>query len=89
VVAERDHVGARGEDLLGDLRRDPEPVSGVLAVDGAEVDAELVAEAGKQPLDGANAGRTVYIRDEEKLYGIASVAAGCDSIDTWLPASWV
>jgi hypothetical protein len=30
----------------------------------------------KQPFDGAHAGRTVHVRDEEKPYGIASVAAG-------------
>jgi hypothetical protein len=58
------------------LRRDPEPVGGVLAVDGAEVRAELLAQAREQPLDGAHARRTVHIGDEEEPYGIASVAAG-------------
>jgi hypothetical protein len=43
VVPERDHVGAGGEDLLRDLRCDAEAVGRVLAVDGAEVDTELLA----------------------------------------------
>jgi hypothetical protein len=76
VVSEGDHVGAGGEDLLRDLRRDPQAVRGVLAVDRAEVDAELLAQAGQQPFDCAGAGRPVDVGDEEELYGIASVAAG-------------
>ena len=36
VVAERDHVGAGREQLVGELRRDPAPVGRVLAVDDAE-----------------------------------------------------
>ena len=43
-VAERDHVGARGEQPIGELRRDPAPRGGVLAVDDAEVGFELGAE---------------------------------------------
>ena len=36
VVAERDHVDAGREQLVGDLRRDPEAARGVLAVDDDE-----------------------------------------------------
>ena len=36
VVAERDDVDARGEQLVGDLRRDAEAAGGVLAVDDDE-----------------------------------------------------
>ena len=36
VIAERDHVDAGGEHLVGDLRRDPQPAGGVLAVDDHE-----------------------------------------------------
>jgi hypothetical protein len=89
VVAERDDVAARGEDLLRQLRRDPEPVGGVLAVDDAEVRGELLAQAGKQSFDGAHAGRAVHIGDEEEPYGSARVAAGWTSSETWLPASCV
>jgi hypothetical protein len=76
VVSERDHVGAGGEDLLRDLRSDAEAVGSVLAVDGAEVDAELLAEVRQQSFDRAGARCSVDVGDEEELYGIASVAAG-------------
>ncbi len=36
VVAQSDHVDAGREQLVGDLRRDPEPSRGVLAVDDDE-----------------------------------------------------
>ena len=73
VVPQRDHVGAGGEDLLGELRRDPEPVGRVLAVRDAEVDLEL--SHAEQPLDGLHARRAVHVRDEKEA-GIASVGAG-------------
>jgi hypothetical protein len=49
VVAGRDDVGARGEELVRELGREADAVGGVLAVDDADVDAELVTEA-RQPL---------------------------------------
>jgi hypothetical protein len=45
VVSERHDVGARCEQLLGELRRDPGAVGDVLAVDDARIDAELLAQA--------------------------------------------
>jgi hypothetical protein len=44
VVAERDHVRTRREQLVRELRRDPDAVGDVLAVDDADVDAKLLAE---------------------------------------------
>jgi hypothetical protein len=44
VVAERDHVGARGEQLVGELAGDAGAVGDVLAVDDAEVSADLCAQ---------------------------------------------
>ena len=44
VVAERDDVGAGGEQLVGELRRDAGAVGDVLAVDDADVGAELLAQ---------------------------------------------
>jgi hypothetical protein len=44
VVAERDRVGARGEQPVGELRCDPDAVGDVLAVDDADVGAELLSE---------------------------------------------
>ena len=41
VVAERDRVGAGGEEALGELRRDADAVGDVLAVDDAERGVEL------------------------------------------------
>jgi hypothetical protein len=46
VVAERDDVGAGVEQLVGELPGDSRAVRDVLAVDDAEVGAELVAQTG-------------------------------------------
>ena len=90
VVAERDHVRAGGEEALGQLRRDPDAVGDVLAVQDAERDAELVAQARQARLDRAAAGRADHVSDEEDLQReTTSVAAGRTSSDTLLPASWV
>jgi hypothetical protein len=89
VVSERDHVGARREQALGDLRREPRAVGGVLSVHDAEVDVQLLAQ-GRQPLfDGAATGRAEDVRDEEEIQGMERVALRRNSIVTWLPASCV
>jgi hypothetical protein len=44
VVAERDHVGARAEQPIGELCSDTRAVGDVLAVDDADIGAELVAQ---------------------------------------------
>jgi hypothetical protein len=67
VVARRDHVGARGEELLGELGGQADAVGGVLAVDDAEVDLELVLELGQTVRDGPPAGRPEDVTDEEDL----------------------
>jgi hypothetical protein len=89
VVSERDHVGTGSKQLVRQLRGDACAVGDVLAVDDAEVGAELVAQAGKAFFDGAPAGDTEDIREEEKSQFRTSVAAGRSSIETWLPASFV
>jgi hypothetical protein len=38
VVSKRDRVGARGEQLLGEARRQSDAVGGVLSVDDTGVD---------------------------------------------------
>jgi len=43
VVAERDHVGAGGEEPFGELGRDAGAVRDVLAVDDAHVRAKFLA----------------------------------------------
>jgi hypothetical protein len=67
VVARRDHVGARGEELLGELGCQADAVGGVLPVDDAEVDLELMLELGKTVRDGPPAGRPEDVTDEEDL----------------------
>jgi hypothetical protein len=89
VVAERDHVGARGEQLVGELRGDAGAVGDVLAVDDAEVRTELVAQPAKAIFDRAPAGDAEDVREEEESQFRTSVAAGRSSIETWLPASFV
>jgi hypothetical protein len=89
VVSERDHVGARRQQALGDLRGESGAVGGVLPVHDAEVDIQFLAQ-GRQPfLDGAAAGRAEDIRNEEEIQGMERVALRRNSIVTWLPASCV
>jgi hypothetical protein len=64
VVARRDHVGARRQKLLGELGGQADAVRGVLAVDDAEVDPELVPELGQPVRDGPPAGRPEDVTDE-------------------------
>jgi hypothetical protein len=89
VVSERDHVGARGEDPVGELAGDPGAVGGVLAVDDADVRAELVAQRGQAFLDGAPAGDAEDVGEEEDSQFNTSDAAGRSSTETWLPESFV
>jgi hypothetical protein len=65
VVAEGERVGARREQLLRELRRDPRSVGRVLAVDDADVDVELLAEPRQPLLDGAPAGGSEDVAEEE------------------------
>jgi hypothetical protein len=89
VVPQRDHVGARREQPVGELRGDAGAVGDVLAVDDADVGVELVAQAGQAFFDCAPAGDAEDICKEEESQFRTSVAAGRSSIETWLPASFV
>jgi hypothetical protein len=89
VVAERDHVGARGEQLVGELARDARAVGRVLAVDDAEVGADLVAQRLQALLDGAPAGDAEDVGEEEDPQFRTSDADCRTVTDTWLPASFV
>jgi hypothetical protein len=89
VVAERDHVRACCEQLVGELRGDARAVGDVLAVDDADVGAELVAERRQAFFDSAPAGDAEDVGEEEESQLRTSVAAGRSSIETWLPASFV
>jgi hypothetical protein len=92
VVAERDDIRARGEQPVPELRRQTAPVRRVLAVDDAEVDAELLAQRVQPRLDRLATRSAEDVCDEEdpqRAQRNASVAAGCTSIVTWFPASCV
>ena len=89
VVAERDRVRARRKQLVGELAGDARAVGDVLAVDDAEVDVELLAQAGQPLLDREPAGRSEHICEEEDPQLRASAADGRTSIETWSPASFV
>jgi hypothetical protein len=89
VVAERDHVGACGQDPGGELRRDPDAVGGVLAVDDAEARTELLAQRPQPILERAPAGSSDDVTDEEDSQRTDSDAAGRTDSDTLLPASCV
>jgi hypothetical protein len=89
VVAERDRVGAVCEQLLRELRRQPDPVGGVLAVDDADVDVVLLAQARQPLLERAPTGNADDIGDEKDDQGRVRAAAGKTWTVTWLPASRV
>jgi hypothetical protein len=89
VVAERDDVRAGGEQAVGELRGDACAVRGVLAVDDADLGAELLAESRQALLDGAPSRDAEDVGEEEESQLRTSVAAGRSSIVTWLPASFV
>ena len=67
MVAERDHVGSRGEQLAGELRGDAGPVGRVLAVDDREVGVVALAQRGQMLLDGAASRDAEDVREEEDL----------------------
>jgi hypothetical protein len=89
VVPEREHVRTRGEQAVGQLRRDARAVGDVLGVDDAEAGAQLFPEPGQALLDRAAAGRAEDVCDEENYYGKERAAAGWTETETWFPASGV
>jgi len=70
VVAERNDVDAGGEELVGDLRRDPQPPGCVLAVDDDERRLVAFAQPGQQPEQRALAKRSDDVADEENARGL-------------------
>ncbi len=68
VIAERDHVGACGENSIRELRGQSGPVGRVLAVHDAEIDLELLLQAREPLLDRASARRAEHVREKEDLH---------------------
>jgi hypothetical protein len=75
VVSQCDHVRTGREQALGELGRQPSAVGGVLAVDDAERDAQLVAQVGKAPLQRAPPRGAEDVCDEKDSQGTAAAAA--------------
>jgi len=65
VVAERDRVDPRAEQLVGDLRRDPEAAGDVLGVDDDERRLVALAQPGQQREQRPPAQPAHEIADEE------------------------
>jgi hypothetical protein len=82
VIAERDGVGARGEQSLRELGRDACAVRDVLAVDDADVGVELLAQAGETLFDRPAPRDAEDVREEERSQLRTSAAAGRSSTDT-------
>ena len=76
VVAQRHDVGAGRKQLVRELRRDSGAVGDVLAVDDAEVDAELFAQRAEPLLDSAPPGRAEHVGEKEKSHLAPLAAAG-------------
>lgn len=82
MVAERDDVGAGVQQLVGELPGDSRAVRDVLAVDDAEVCADLVAQTGKPLLDCAATRNSEDVGEKEKLQFRTSRDAGRISTET-------
>src|SRR5205814_7962676 len=76
VIPEGDHVGSGGKQLVGELRRDPRAVGDVLAVQDAEVRAELRAQTAQPLLDRTTTGRAEDVGDEQDFHLASLAAAG-------------
>ena len=69
VVAERQHVGAGGEQRLGHLWAEAEAVRGVLGVHHHQIEAKGGPQAGKGGGDGLPAGAAEDVAEEEDAHG--------------------
>ena len=68
VVAERDRVGARGEEILADRLGDAESASGVLAVDDDEIEFPARPQV-RQMLQQDGASRAPHdVADEQEAH---------------------
>jgi hypothetical protein len=65
VVAGRENVRPSGEELLRQLRGQPQSIRDVFRVDDAEVDVELVTKVVEPRLDGATAGWPEDVAEKE------------------------
>jgi len=69
VVAERDRVDAGREHLVSKLRRDPDTVREILAVQDAKIDPQLVAQRGQALFQRTAPRDADRVGDEEDSHG--------------------
>jgi hypothetical protein len=74
VVAQRDRVDAAGQQLVGELGRDPEAAGDVLAVDHDEVRRVALAQRRQQPEQRASPEAAHDVADEQDGGGSGHVA---------------
>jgi hypothetical protein len=89
VIPEGQYVDTGREQRVRELGRDAEAVRDVLAVGDDEVEVELLTQARQALLDRTATGASVDVGDEEEPQGIARLAAGWSSAETWFPESCV
>ena len=68
VVAQRDHVGAGGEQRARHFGRQAEAVRGVLGIHHREVDAQARAQVGQRGGDGFAAGAADHVAQEQDTH---------------------
>jgi len=83
VVAQRDDVDARGEQLVGDLRGDAEAARGVLAVDDHELRRVLGDERREQRQQRATAEAADEVAHEQDLGGGVHLRSGSSHAYDW------
>ncbi len=76
VVAERDHVDSMREQLVGDLRRDADAASYVLAVDDDEVERMTLAQFGQKGEQQSSSDTADEVADEQDRNGTGHAPPG-------------
>ena len=72
MVAQRDHIRARGEDIVRLFGRDAAP-GGVFAVDDHKIHAVRALDAAQQRVQGIDAGLADHVADREKFHACSSL----------------
>ena len=80
VVAGRDHIGTGVQQPAGESGGQPDAVCRVLAVDDAELDAQLLANRWEVLLERPTSGGAEDIGEKEESQGSATLAAGTTSM---------
>jgi hypothetical protein len=76
MIAQGHHVGARLEDELRVIARQPRPVRGILAVDHDEIEPPVPAQPGKGLCHGGAPGAAHDVSEEEYAHGPGMNPAG-------------